>query len=170
MKIRSYQASDLAPLLALFTASVHGLGRDHYDPAQLAAWAPPAPDPASWAARLAGVQTLVAEVNGELAGFVSWQADGHIDLLFVAPSHARHGVATRLYLEVEAALMAGGVRELTVEASLVARPFFEHHGFVVHEAQVTKRQGVALQRYAMRKRISSQGARSAVTGERARKA
>lgn len=128
MRIRDHQASDLGPLLALFTASVHGLGRGHYDRAQLAAWAPPTPDPASWAARLARVQTLVAEVDGELAGFVSWQTDGHIDLLFVAPSHARHGVATRLYLEAEAALRAAGVRELTTEASLVAHPVLRAPG------------------------------------------
>lgn len=153
MRIRPCQPPDLEPLLALFTASVHGLGRAHYDPAQLAAWAPPAPDLAGWKQRLERAHTLVAEVDGQLAGFLSCQLDGHIDLLFVAPDHARRGVATRLFAQAQAMLVAAGIRELTTEASLVARPFFERQGFIVHETQSVERQGVVLRRHAMRKQL-----------------
>lgn len=155
MRLRGYQPSDLEPLLALFTASVHGLGGARYDRAQLAAWAPPAPDRAGWRERLEQAHTLVAEIDGQPAGFLSCRLDGHIEQLFVAPGHARRGVATRLYAQAEAMLVAAGIRELTTEASLVARPFFERHGFIVHEAQRAERQGVVLRRYAMRKEISA---------------
>lgn len=38
--LRAYQASDLAALVALFTASVQGLAAAQYDAAQRLAWAP----------------------------------------------------------------------------------------------------------------------------------
>src|SRR5437868_14295919 len=50
-------------------------------------------------------------------------------------------------------LLAEGAVELVTEASKVARPFFEHHGFQVIEEQRVERRGSSFVRYAMRKRV-----------------
>ena len=152
--IRPYHAADLERIALLYTASVHALAAPHYDAAQRDAWAPRPPDLDQWRQRLAAVRTLVAEEGGEPAGFISFAEDGYIDLLFTSPSHARRGVASELYRHVETLLKSSGIEEASTHASLAARPFFESHGFMVTEAQEVSRGGVALRRFAMRKRIS----------------
>ena len=137
--------------MSLFTESVHALGAGQYDAAQLAAWAPRPPDREAWRERLARLRTLVAEERGRLAGFVSCGTNGHVEFLYVAPGLARRGVASALLREIEAELAALGVAELCTEASEVARPFFERHGFTVTEAQDVRRGDVVLRRYAMRR-------------------
>ena len=95
-----------------------------------------------------------------LAGFISYDDDGYIDLMFTAPHRTRAGVASALYLEVESRLSAMGVCELFTKASLVARPFFERQGFTIEAEESMERRGVVLRGYRMRKRIAG----SLVTG------
>ena len=97
---------------------------------------------------------LVAERDGRLAGFVGYELDGHIDMLFTAPRCARAGVASRLHDAAERVLQAAGVTELFTEASDVARPFFERQGYVVVERESVVARGVRLERQRMRKRLA----------------
>ena len=148
--IRRYQESDLAAVAGLFTDSVHRVASKYYDEQQVAAWAPP-PDLKTWAARFASVETLVMEEDSELAGFISYTLDGHIDLLYTSPRYTRRGVASALYREAETIIVRHGAAEIFTEASLAARPFFERFGFRVVEEQAVERRGVVLRRFAMRK-------------------
>lgn len=155
MNIRSFESSDLAEIAQLFTDAVHvGAARD-YDAAQRSAWAPIPADTEFWQARLAKVHTLIAERDARMLGFISYEDDGHIDLLFTSPNCTRQGVASALYERVEAALRAQGVRELFTEASLVARPFFERHEFGVTEQEVVRRRDVDFIRFRMRKTLQN---------------
>lgn len=149
--LRPYQPADLAAVTALFSASVQGLAAAHYNAAQRQAWAPPVADLPTWHMRLTGLQVLLAHRDGQLAGFIGFSLDGHIDLLFTAPGYARQGVATALYAAAEQRLRAAGARELFTEASLTARPFFARQGFSEEQAQTVIRGAVNLQRFVMRK-------------------
>lgn len=151
--IRAYDPSDLAALVGIFTASVHKLAAAHYSPAQRRAWAPSNPQLDPWRQRLAGLRTLVAEIDAAPAGFVGYEDDGHIDLLFVSPQAPRRGLATALYHEAEARLRARGVDRVFTEASLVARPFFERQGFHIEAEQNVSRGGASFRRYAMIKAL-----------------
>lgn len=151
--IRPYQESDLEAVVRLFTDSVHQVADKYYDANQLAAWAPQSPDLTSWAARLASEETLVAEIDAKLAGFISFEFNGHMDLLYTSPVHCRRGVASALLRHAEAAIASRGVSELFTEASLAARPFFERFGFIVTEEQRVQRRGATFLRYAMRKSL-----------------
>lgn len=155
MKTRPYADTDLEAVAELFTASIHALAVDAYDAEQRAAWAPRPPDPVEWRSRLAGLQVLVAEADGALAGFIAFTDDGHIDLLYTAPAAARRGVASALYREAEQHLVAAGVTALRTEASLVAAPFFACQGFAIVETERVIRRGVAFQRHAMHKALGS---------------
>ena len=154
MHLRPYQPEDLDALLALFQASVQQLAASHYDPAQRRAWAPQVPDRQAWHMRLDGLQVLLAERDGQLAGFIGYDHRGHIDLLFSHPEHARQGVAQRLYQAAEAELRAAGVSLLHTEASLLAQPFFARQGFVVVEQQEVQRGDVSLPRALMHKALN----------------
>jgi len=157
INLRAFCAADLEAVAQLFTASVHRLTKGAYSAAQRAAWAPEPPDLAQWHTRLAGLSTLLAEQDGVLLGFIAYETNGHIDLLFSAVHAVRQGVASRLYQEVENRLVAAGVAEIVTEASLIAQPFFVHHGFEVIATQTVTRGEVSLQRYAMRKQLNRLG-------------
>ena len=153
--IRKYQIQDLSPVVRLFTDSVHELTATAYDETQRFAWASRTPDLDSWQQRLESLETLVAEEGDRLAGFISFDLKGHIDLIFTAPNYARRGVASALYRECETLLAEQGVKELYTEASVVARPFFQRHGFEVQEQQQATVRGAHFLRYVMRKQIDS---------------
>lgn len=154
MKLRMYRTEDTKSLVDLFTASVHGLADKHYDAGQLDAWAPRPGNLETWQARLAKLRTLVAEEGGAYLGFISYEPDGHIDLLYTAPDVARRGVATALLANAADRLVAdGAVSELYTEASLVAAPFFTRHGFEITEERFVERRGQVLKQFAMRRRI-----------------
>ena len=164
MKIRAYTEADAGEVAALFTASVHELGAPHYDTSQRQAWAPEQPDLRAWSTRLAGLHTILADEGNELAGFISYEDNGHIELLFTAPTFARRGVASLLYQHMEHALL--GVALFT-EASLAAKPFFLRQGFHVVEEQNVARNGVTFRRYAMCKAVvAQQGAPADVSASR----
>ncbi len=150
MKIRHYKPADLPTVVALFQESVRVLGASRYDQAQLDAWSPPEPDMERWRARIEGMETLLAEIGSHVAGFLAFEADGHIDYLYTAPNYARRGVASALTERALKELQELGAPAAFTEASLVARPFFEAHGFQVVETQVVRRGEVELQRFAMR--------------------
>ena len=153
LNLRSYQPQDLPDLVALFQASVSQLTAQHYDAAQRQAWAPAAADMPAWQTRLASLELVIAENDLVIAGFIGFSLDGHIDLLYCAPSHARQGVASALYAAAEQRLQAAGVCELFTEASLVAQAFFAHQGFSVQQAQTVTRGAVILPRMLMRKTL-----------------
>ncbi|MES2943166.1 MAG: GNAT family N-acetyltransferase [Pseudomonadota bacterium] len=152
MQIRPYTSADLGAVARLFTDAVHTLAASHYDAAQREAWAPQPPDLDYWQQRLAALHLLIAQDgSGHMLGFVGYEDNGHIDLLFTAPQAARRGVASQLYLASEVQLFEQGTTRLFTEASLLSRPVFERLGFeVVQEEQVSLR-GAVFRRFAMAK-------------------
>jgi len=153
MQIVEHDGRRLAEIAALFTASVHELATEHYNPAQRAAWAPQPPDAGHWQTRLQGATTLLAEEGGALLGFIAYTDAGYIDMLFTAPAAARRGVAARLYEEAERRLRERGVAELSAHVSRVAQPFFARQGYVVLEQQRVERGGQYFERALMGKRL-----------------
>ena len=153
LELRPYSAADLDRVVQVFTDAIHVLAARAYDDAQRAAWAPRPPDISAWRKRVHGLQTWLA-VDGDLVvGFVFYETNGHIDLLYASPSHARRGVASALYERAETDLASSGAVALIVEAREVARPFFERCGFVAAEEQEVSRSGVSFRRFIMRKQL-----------------
>lgn len=145
MNLRPYTALDLDAVVALFAASVHGLGAPHYSAVQLEAWA----------RELAVLKTVLLHDENGLAGFVAYDEGGHIDLLYTRPGAQRRGVASSLLRHVQRELPC---IDLFTESSSAAKAFFLRQGFDVVEAQQVVRRGVALQRFAMRKAVAKQKA------------
>lgn len=151
MEIRSYLAEDAVPLGRLFHRSVRDGAAARYDPAQLAAWSPAAPEGAGWAERLAACDTVVA-VDGEiLLGFMSMDETGYLDLAFVAPEYMGRGVSDMLYAVLESRAQARGTARLSTQASLLAEPFFARHGWCVVRRQEVEMSGVVLENAWMEK-------------------
>jgi tRNA1(Val) A37 N6-methylase TrmN6/GNAT superfamily N-acetyltransferase len=155
IKIRPYHIEDTAGLVGLFRRSVREAAAAHYSAAQRLAWAPDYIDQTAFAMRRTGKHTWVAEIGGVLAGFTDLEPDGHIDMLYVSADHQRRGVASVLYRAVEQMARGQGLSRLHVEASLVARPFFEAKGFQVLAEQSVPRGDQQLTNFRMEKRLDA---------------
>lgn len=154
MQIREFRPTDLEAVVALFTASVRGLAGNAYGEQQLQAWAPDPPDLEHWRRKIAGQNLLLAELEGELLGMVGYEHNGHVDVLFTHPDHARKGIAAKLHTEAVRRLGEIGVHELFTESSEVALPFFARQGYQVERREVVPAHGVSLHRYRMRRASS----------------
>jgi putative acetyltransferase len=156
LMVRLYEKRDLQAVAALYTDSVHQLTGSRYNLEQREAWAPMPPDLKQWRFRLRSLHTLVADVRTQVVGFLSYQPDGYIDLLYVKPGFERTGIATRLYKCVEEILVKSGVGSAYTEASLIARPFFKGCGFHATTFEEIKRGSAILQRWVMYKSLEGQ--------------
>jgi len=152
MKIRNYRDDDAVEIAQLFHGAVHALIDARYTAEELEAWAPTPPDHSHWRERLALKKPYVAEREGEIVGFIELEDDGHIDCFYTHRDHQRRGVGRRLYDHLLRKADARGIRDLHVEASDIARPFFERVGFVLEKENRIERDGQVLRNFSMRLR------------------
>ena len=148
MRIRQYRPEDCPALAALFYDTVHCVNAADYTPAQLDAWACGKVDLCGWNQSFLAHHTVVAELDGRIAGFGDMDTDGYLDRLYVHKDCQRMGVAARICDVLEQVSTASG---FTTHASITARPFFEKRGYVVVREQQVARGGVYLTNYVMKK-------------------
>ncbi|MBX3661844.1 MAG: GNAT family N-acetyltransferase [Burkholderiales bacterium] len=149
MPMRKWRPQDLDATIDTFRRAVHELAAGDYTPEELEAWAPRECDRSAWERRMEGSRGWIFEINGKLGGFITSDAPGHIDLLYVHPDYKRMGVATALLELLVADAGARGITALRTEASRSAKPFFEQAGFSVLRTERVMRDGVALERFVM---------------------
>ena len=131
--LRPYLADDVSVLREIFRDSVEGLTEDDYTAAQQEAWASAADDEAAFGKKLGGQLTLVATMQGSAVGFASLAGRDRIDMLYVHPGAAGHGVGAMLADALEKLAGARGAEKLAVDASDSARGFFEKRGYVAQQ-------------------------------------
>jgi putative acetyltransferase len=100
--IRQYDGPDAAATLATFMAAVTVTASADYTVEQITAWsAPDERDIGEWNRVRGDSGTIVATVDGDVAGFSDVSATGYIDMLFVLPRFSRCGIASALLSEIE---------------------------------------------------------------------
>jgi len=154
LEIKSYSAEWAIEVADLFHQSVHAIDPSVYTPEQKEAWASTPPDYAKWSLRLDEKRPFVAIINGLVAGFIELDADGHIDCTYTHPNFQGMGVASALYAHLLAEAKLRNIERLYVEASFIAKPFFEHRGFSVIKRNTFQRNGVTLVNFTMERYIS----------------
>ena len=86
---------------------------------------------------------LVAELEGQIVGFVAMRDSRHVFHLFVAAAHQRMGIARKLWEQAQQlSLRAGPIAEFTVNASLNAVPAYRSFGFLP-AGEVVQAHGIA---------------------------
>jgi len=136
--IRAYQHGDHVAIAAIFCRAVHEIASADYTLAQCAAWSDTKPNPEHWEKRCERKQPFVSVVDGEIAGFLELDPDGHIDCAYVNPDFQRRGIMTGLVKHSIGVATAMNLPRLYVEASIGARCLFERLGFeVLLEQQVS---------------------------------
>jgi putative acetyltransferase len=137
--LRPYVPADAKRCAEIFRLSIEELAAEDYDADQREAWAARADDEAAFGARLAEALTLLAVIDGAIAGFASLKGREEIDMLFVAPEFARQGVGRALIEALTKLAAARGARRLTTEASEVAKPLFERLGFTAQKRNLVRK-------------------------------
>jgi putative acetyltransferase len=150
--VRPYRPSDLDEVIDVFVRSVCEVAARHYAPAQIDAWAQVERD--VWSVKRSSRPTWVAMIGASLVGFADLESDGHLDMMFVHPSHQGAGVASALLVQVEASAHERGIARLHAEASITARPFFERRGFRAIAQQEVSVRGERLTNFRMEKTLA----------------
>jgi putative acetyltransferase len=161
--LRPFLAADTPVLAAIFAASVEELTGDDYSEAQQEAWASAADDEEQFGQRLAGELTLIATLQNSPVGFASLKGNDRIDMLYVHPSAVGQGVASMLCDALEKLAGARGVKNLTVDASDNAQPFFVKRGYVRMQRNTVTVQGEWLANTTMQKTLAGGAAPGAPT-------
>ena len=161
--LRPMLPSDTPMLAAIFVASIQELTGDDYSEAQQEAWAAAAEDEVAFGKRLAGQLTLIATIQNAPVGFASLKGPDHIDMLFVHPSVAGHGVASMLVDALERLAGARGAKTLTVDASDTAEPLFKKRGYTPRQRNTVTLNGEGLANTPMQKTLADSAAPGAPT-------
>jgi putative acetyltransferase len=158
LRVRPYAAADLDTLIALFRDSVRRVACRDYSLEQVLAWAPDEIDREAWALRLAACGTWVAVDGDTTAGFASLEPTGHLGMLYVHAERQGRGIATSLLARAEHSARSRGCARISTDASITAKPFFEHRGFRVVEARSVARRGQELTNFRMTREFASASA------------
>ncbi|SJN55341.1 putative N-acetyltransferase YafP [Vibrio ruber DSM 16370] len=149
MNIQTYSPEWAREIADLFYQSVHAIDPAIYTPEQKAAWAPAPVNYALWSERLSIKKPFVAIIDNHVAGFIELDSDGHIDCTYTHPNFQGIGVASSLYEHLLSQAKEAGMTRLYVEASLIAKPFFERRGFTVVKQNEVQRNGESLINFSM---------------------
>jgi len=155
--LRPFLPSDTPVLAAIFAAAVEQLTGDDYSEAQQQAWAAVADDEEAFGKNLAGELTLIATLQNAPVGFASLKGKDHIDMLYVHPGAAGQGVASALCDALEKLAGGRGAKNLTVDASDNAEPFFKKRGYVAKQRNSVTVNGEWLANTTMQKTLESGG-------------
>ena len=117
----------------MHAAAVTGISTAQYAPEEIQAWAVPK-RPESYEESIRSKEFFVAEGGGAILGFgVLNQEIAEIEAVYVTPEAGRRGIGLAILRKLEERARALGLRQLRLNASLNAVPFYEKAGYVAQE-------------------------------------
>ena len=139
VSLRPFVAADARRCAEIFRASIEELAAEDYDADQREAWAAAADDEDAFADKLAQELTLIALIDGAVAGFASLRGTEEVEMLYVDPEFAGQGAGNALIDALTRLAAARGGKRLAVDASEVAKPLFEGQGFRAEKRNLVRR-------------------------------
>ena len=153
-RIRPLTEQDIPEMRTLFRATVLAINSKDYTQEEVEDWAS-CGDRAEYWKKLLSMHNYIAALDGkgDIIGFSSMNTDGYLHSMFVHKDWQRKGVASLLLSEVEKMACKYNAHQISVEASITARPFFEKHGYNVVKQQKAKANRLYLTNYVMEKAL-----------------
>ena len=151
---RPATVTDIPELKELFCNTVLTVNARDYTAEEVADWASCGDLPSHWEELFAALHFIAAcDAEDRIVGFTSIRNDGYLHSMFVHKDHQGEGIATALLQQIEAYATEHGIREITSEVSITARPFFERKGYKVICEQKPLCNRLYIKNYWMKKRI-----------------
>jgi putative acetyltransferase len=155
MHLRPFQRGDERALHDVYYAAIHGLASQHYNQAQINAWAPATYNVSRWEEKMQALNPFVIEKDDTLIAYADLQDDGLIDHFFVSAENAKQGVGKWLMQHIIATAKAKDISKMHAHVSLTAQPFFEKHSFKLIQRQEVIVREVALTNALMERIVPS---------------
>ena len=156
MKIRPYNRQDLEQMIQLFQQTVYSINKMDYSPSQIDAWVNATPKESrssKWNSEFIKNYTYVAEEKEKIVGFIDMTPKGYLDRLYVHSQFQRMGIASQLLKKIETIAYQCSLSEISTDASITARPFFEEKGFKLMTKQIVEINEIKLTNYQMIKKF-----------------
>lgn len=151
--IRKFKLSDLDQIIQLFYDTVHTINIQDYSQEQVDVWAPKNIDINRWKKSLTDHISYVAEINNTIIGFGDITKEGYLDHLYTHKDFQGKGIGSGILKKLEEEAKKLGLMEITTQASITAKPFFEKHGYITVESQTKVFRGISFLNYKMIKKI-----------------
>jgi putative acetyltransferase len=149
--IRNLSPKDGEAAAHIFFDAVHNGTADVYSDIERDAWAGTVPDIAGWIERFETIRGFAADIENQMVGFMTLDAEGYIDFAFVRSDVAGLGIGRLLYTALETNAIEHKIKVLTTTASKKAKPFFERFNWKVEQEQSVKKWNIALTNFKMSK-------------------
>lgn len=149
IRVRLAQPKDGKQIGQLIYDTVRTINRKDYSELQVGAWAP---DPVIFST-FDESYAFVAELGNKIVGFANLTSAGYLHRLYVHKDFQGQGIGSLLLDALEAKARSAGLKELTTEASITAKPFFMARGWVVKAEQTKILREVSFINFKMYKKI-----------------
>ncbi|MFQ8705709.1 MAG: GNAT family N-acetyltransferase [Thomasclavelia sp.] len=151
MKFREYQSSDLKEICELFYETITTINKYDYNNDQIKVWSNRRDILLQQDNFFKLLYTIVAIENDKIVGYGNINKNGYLDHLYVHKDYQGRHIATLLCDKLENYYKE--VKELTVHASISAKPFFEKRGYKVIKERTVQLDGINIKNYLMKKII-----------------
>lgn len=153
--LREFRPNDAEEMVELYKRSITQLAEKDYSPEQIIVWLSVAPKADAFMAKYLDGRYTVIAVDGDdqIAGFSDLESDGHIDLFYVCPNHARRGIGREMLTHIVSTAEELSISKLYAEASETALSSFLRQGFEELSRRDLLINGVEIHNYAVEKVI-----------------
>lgn len=148
IKIRPAHLHDGKQIGLLIYDTVHTINRNDYDQQQVEAWAPNPTIYSTYEESFA----YVADLNDVILGFGNLTSTGYLHRFYIHKDFQGQGIGSLLLEALENKAQVLGLKEITTEASITAKPFFLAKGWLVQEKQTIALRNVSFTNYKMSKK------------------
>ena len=149
--IRGYQPQDSKALAKIFENAILAIDNRIYSTSQKQAWIGNRSDE-YWQSRFEQTKPFVAVVDDIVVGFIEFGFDdgiGEIDCFYVEPTMQGQGVGKALFDKVLSVAKDNDVIQINVNASHIAKAFFEKQDFQTVQKNSVERSGFILENWLM---------------------
>ncbi|MEH7884165.1 GNAT family N-acetyltransferase [Bacillus sp. JJ1609] len=151
MEIRSYATADAPAILELFRGTILTVNLGDYTKEQCEVWANSFSSIDILDSRLKNSFAVVAELDGVVAGFGSLNHQREIDLLYTHKNYQGRGIGSAILKRLESVACLKGYEELTTEASITAKGFFNSKEYMTELKNNKKVNGIEFVNFIMKK-------------------
>ena len=131
MQIRRATIADIDEIAQLYRDTIINVNAKDYTKEQIDAWAATYNNQEGWVRRMEEQYFYVAVSDNKIVGFASIDKFGYFDLLYVHKDCQKQGIGSKLAAKIEEVANETELNEITVQASVSAKPLFEKLGYKV---------------------------------------